>query len=121
MFKRCNYIYIAVFILLLVLPTMSNAQSSIPSVKMLATSSCPVCHLMLRIFQQINLGLPGQIDTSEVDLAKHPEVAQQYNIRYTPTLIFFDAQGNVIGQRIGYMTMEQVLDVFKAAGIEFKR
>ena len=48
---------------------------------------------------------------------EHPEVAREYKVRLVPTLLFLDAEGKVVRQELGYRSLDEVLEIFKKAGV----
>ena len=91
--------------------------AGLPTLKMLSTKTCPACKQMEKVLQQIATGHPGKLATEHVYLEEHPEVAQRYGVRYVPTLIFLDADGEEVAQEVGYRTLEEVLAIFRKAGV----
>ncbi|NLL37874.1 MAG: thioredoxin family protein [Fretibacterium sp.] len=92
--------------------------SSLPTLKMLSTPSCPACVQMSKVLDQLNAQYEGKLATEKVDVYEQPEIAQKYNVRYVPHLLFLDAEGKVVEQKVGYLSLEDVLKTFKASGIE---
>ena len=103
--------------LLLVMAVCSCASAALPSVTMLSTKTCPACTQMEKVMKEIDSQYSGQIATSRIYLEDRPELAKQYNIRYVPTLLFKDAEGQVVAQEIGYKSLDEVLAVFKKCRI----
>ena len=52
-----------------------------------------------------------------MNVEEHPEVAREYKVRYVPTLLFMDAEGKVVQQEVGYRSLDEVLEIFKKAGV----
>ncbi len=105
--------------LLLVVVICSCAWgASLPSVTMLSTTTCPACEQMSKVIDQLKAEYKGRITASHIYLEKNPEIAEKYKVRYVPTLIFRDAAGKEIKQEVGYRSLNQVLEVFKKAGIK---
>ena len=72
---------------------------------------------MSKVLDEINTKYAGRLTTEYVSLEEHPEVARQYDVRYVPTLIFLDANGKEVAQEVGYRPLNQVLQIFKKAGV----
>ena len=105
--------------LLLVMVVSSCAFAALPSVTMLSTSTCPACAQMKNVMKEIDSQYSKRISTAYIDVEKNHDIAKKYNVRYVPTLLFKDASGKVVAQEIGYRNLEDVLKVFRKAGINF--
>ncbi|MBQ4468707.1 MAG: thioredoxin family protein [Synergistaceae bacterium] len=103
------------FALVLVIVLASSAFASLPSVTMLSTTTCPACTQMEKVLKQVD---SKKITTSHIFLEENPDIARKYNVRYVPTLIFRDSEGNEVAQKVGYMSLKDLLNVFKSAGVK---
>ncbi|MDO4787325.1 MAG: thioredoxin family protein [Fretibacterium sp.] len=72
---------------------------------------------MSKVLDEINEKYAGKLVAEKVDVNQHPEVAREHNVRYVPTLLFIDAEGKVLRQEVGYRSLDQVLSIFKEAGV----
>lgn len=105
--------------LILVIMICSTAgAASLPSVTMLSTKTCPACEQMANVLKDINAKYKGRITTSHIYLEDKPELAQKYNVRYVPMLIFKDASGNEKAREVGYKSLDEVLKIFQNAGVK---
>ena len=96
----------------------SVVYAATPSVTMLSTGTCPACRQMSKVLDEINSKYKNKISTSTVNLEKHPETAKEYNVRFVPMLIFKDSAGKEISRVIGYISLDEVLNVFHDAGVK---
>ncbi|MBQ7733007.1 MAG: thioredoxin family protein [Synergistaceae bacterium] len=101
--------------LVLVVLLASSAFASLPSVTMLSTTTCPACAQMEKVLKQVDA---KKITTSHIFLEENPDIAKKYNVRYVPTLIFRDSSGKEIAQKVGFMSLNELLNVFKSAGVK---
>lgn len=104
--------------LVLVIVLASSAFAALPSVTMLSTTTCPACAQMEKVLKQVNSQYAKKITTAHIFLEENPDIAKKYNVRYVPTLIFRDAQGNEIAQKVGFMSLNELVNVFKSAGVK---
>jgi thioredoxin 1 len=102
--------------LFLLFPVLANA-AELPLLKVLSTPSCPACAQMSRVLDDIDIQYGDKLKTEKIDLYEHRDVAQQYNVRYVPHLLFVDASGNVVKEKIGCIPLEEVLKIFQEVGI----
>ena len=109
-----------IFILsvVLLISSVSAAYASAPSVTMLSTKTCPACAQMEKVLKEIKSKYADKISTEHIYLEDKPELAEKYNVRYVPTLIFKDSKGKEIAQEIGYRSLEQVLKVFSDKNVK---
>lgn len=106
--------------ILLAMLLCSSAFAALPSVTMLSTKTCPACAQMARVLNQLDKDYGGKISTSHIYLEDEPELAEEYQVRYVPMLIFRDAEGNEIAREIGYMPKAEVLKTFSEKGIKIE-
>ena len=104
--------------IVLVFVLSSCAFAALPSVTMLSTKTCPACAQMEKVFKQIDSQYSNKITTVHIFLEDNPDIAKKYNVRYVPTMIFRDASGNEVAQKVGYMSLNELLKVFDSAGIK---
>lgn len=90
----------------------------LPSLKMLSTPSCPACAQMSRVVDEIDSQYGSKLATEKINLYEHRDIAKQYNVRYVPHLLFLDASGNVVTEKVGYVPLNEVLKIFQQAGID---
>ncbi len=72
---------------------------------------------MSKVLDEINQKYAGKLVAEKVNVQENPEIAREYNVRYVPTLLFMDAEGKVVQQEVGYRSLEEVLEIFKKAGV----
>jgi len=106
------------FSALLLVLLLGSAALAAPSVTMLSTKTCPACVQMAKVLQEIDKNYKGKISTAHIYLENNPDIAKKYNLRYVPTLIFRDENGNEIAQEVGYKSMNEVIKIFNAKGIK---
>ena len=108
--------FVSAFVFVIMLCSAANA--ALPSITLLSTKSCPACDQMAQVLKEINSKYKGKISTSSVSLENHPEIAKKYNVRFAPTLIFKDASGKDFAQEVGYKSLQDVIAIFKNAGVK---
>ena len=104
---------------LVVIVMCSAAYAALPSVTILMKKNSPECEKMLAVLKQIDSQYGVRISTSHIYLDDNLKLAEKYNIRHVPTLIFRDANGKERAREAGYRTSEQILAVFENAGIKY--
>ena len=62
---------------------------------------CPQCGPQLQVLERIAPDFKDQVSFGSVDIGKHPEVGEAYNVRSLPTLLIFK-DGALAEQLSGY-------------------
>ena len=105
------------FTLILIFPVLARGEE-LPSLKMLTTPTCAACKQMSRVLDTLNSDYEGKLTTEEVNLLEHRDMAKAHNVKFVPHLLFLDGEGKVVTEKIGVISLEEVLGAFKEAGIE---
>lgn len=113
--KLCVKVLV-VFVLVMVSACAFGEE--LPSVTMLSTKTCPACEQMARVLADIDAQYSGKLTTTHIYLEDNMDIAEKYQVRYVPTLLFRDASGKIVAQEIGYKSLEGVIAVFRKAGID---
>lgn len=74
---------------------------------------------MSKVLAELKKEYSGKITTAYIYLEENPDIAEKYNVRYVPTLLFRDSSGKVVAQEIGYRSKDAVLKVFRDKGVKF--
>lgn len=109
-----------IFAFVLVFVLCSSAFAALPSITMLSTQTCPACKQMSKVLEKIASDYGNKIKTNHVyvDDKKNRDIAMKYEVRYVPMLIFKDARGKEIAREVGYKSLEEVLAIFRKAGVK---
>ncbi len=68
---------------------------------------CPPCRMIAPFLEQIAGEYEGKAAVCKVDVDKNSALAQKYNVRSIPTLLFFKG-GEVKDQAIGALPKDQI-------------
>ncbi|MDR1730902.1 MAG: thioredoxin family protein [Synergistaceae bacterium] len=113
-----NILSIVLFLLIpLFVATRRAEAETLPTLKVLSTPNCPACMQMARVLDVLNEKYAGKIQGEKVNLMEHRDLAQQYKVRYVPHLLFCDATGSVVKEKVGYIPLDEVLTTFREAGV----
>ena len=107
---------LSVLLAALLLASPAHA-AKLPTLRSLSTTWCPACKMMDEVLNEINSNYKGKLAVEKIDIEKQPDAAKQYNVRYIPTLIFIDANGKEVAQEVGYKSLDEVLAIFRKAGV----
>lgn len=96
----------------------STVQENIPIMKQYVLENCYYCNVMKDTISSLKEKYKGRFDVAEINVMKDYKESQRYNISQTPTQLFFDKDGKLIKRHTGYMSEEQIIEVFKSMGVE---
>lgn len=105
--------------LLAVAPPCPAAERASATLLVLGKPDCFNCRLMLPVLERLREEYQGRVVFSFVDVAANPEQARVFQLRKTPTLVFYDGQQQEVGRHAGYMERTELmgaLDKVLAAG-----
>ncbi|MDR3230387.1 MAG: thioredoxin family protein [Synergistaceae bacterium] len=109
-------ILLCVLPLLALFPTRAHA-AGLPSLKMLSTPNCSACAQMSHVLDALNEKYAGRLTAEKINVMENREMAVKYKIRYVPHLLFLDAEGTVVKEKVGALPLEEVLNTFREAGV----
>ena len=90
-------------------PITKANVAGLPTVIDFHATWCGPCKELAPIMEQAEKKYDGKINFNKVDVDLQPEMAQKYNVQSIPTLVFLDANGEIIEQSVGFID-SQVLD-----------
>ena len=135
-----NYIYLAIFIILIVIilgskvifnNTLSSSSEMIPmelnskseEIKVtfveLGSVGCIPCDKMQPIMKEIEEEYKGQVKVVFHDV-KTPEgepYKKEFNIRAIPTQVFLDKDGNEYFRHLGFFAKDELIKVLQTQGV----
>jgi len=87
-------------------------NSSTPALIDFYATWCGPCKAIAPMIDTLKSEFNGQMNIVKIDVDENPELAQLYNIRSLPTLMFFK-NGDVIDTIKGSVPKQKLLDVIK--------
>lgn len=135
-----NYIYLAMFIILIVIilgskvifnNTLSSSSEMIPmelnskseEIKVtfveLGSVGCIPCDKMQPIMKEIEEEYKGQVKVvfHDVKTAEGQPYKEKFNIRAIPTQVFLDKNGNEYYRHLGFFAKDKLVEVLKMQGV----
>lgn len=73
---------------------------------------CGPCKALSPIVEKIAEDNEGSVKVAKIDIDKNMEIAQQYNVRSIPTLLFFK-DGEVVESLLGLQDKEKIENIIK--------
>ena len=83
----------------------------------LGANECIPCKMMVPVIEKVEKKYQGKAAIVFIDVWKNKEPAQRFGIRAIPTQIFFDKNGREIHRHVGFMSEEEIDQVFKKMGV----
>ncbi len=84
-----------------------------PGILEFYTTSCPYCRMMVPVLERLRTEYGDKIFVVTMNMERYPSEAAKYEVPAVPTLIFFDAQGKMIGGVVGYHDYRAMVGVLK--------
>ena len=79
---------------------------------------CVPCKMMVPVLKKAAQDYWGKANIVFVELDEYPDLGRQYRIATMPTQVFFDARGNEVARRMGYMGSEDIERQLAALGVK---
>jgi thioredoxin 1 len=79
---------------------------------------CQPCKALSKILAKIEEEIGEKAIVIRIDVDIYPQIADAYNIKSLPTLLFFKS-GTVAGSLAGLTTREKIVDSLRRVGVTF--
>jgi len=73
--------------------------------------------MMAPILEELKATYSDLFETEFIDVSRYPEMARFYRIRVIPTQIFLDADGNERFRHEGFLSKDQILEIWRRLGV----
>ncbi len=93
-------------------------EEAVPTLIQFSSDSCVYCKEMEPIIEDLGQEYEGRVIIKLVNVNENTEEAKENKIRVVPTQVFFNAQGEGVARHEGYMTKEEILEVFQEIGVK---
>ncbi|OGP53458.1 MAG: hypothetical protein A2Y65_06845 [Deltaproteobacteria bacterium RBG_13_52_11] len=88
-------------------------KSGRPSVIDFGSNRCIPCIQLRPVMRALKDAHSERINVLFMEVSDHRDLAQQYKVRLVPTLIFFDAHGQEVQRKTGFMDREAIERVLR--------
>lgn len=88
-------------------------NGKIPTLVKCYSPDCPPCQVVTPLFEQCAQELSDFVQFLEVDLNHLPHFREAYNIEKIPTLLIYDAEGNLSERKVGLMDVAYCIDSYR--------
>ena len=76
-------------------------------------SWCGPCKMISPIIENIKRKYKDSLKVIKVDIDKHEELANEYDIKSIPTILFF-SDGELVGREVGFTSEDQLCDIINS-------
>lgn len=94
-------------------PIREKLEEQKPLIVEFGGTTCVSCKVVEDILNDIREEYKDTINVLNLDIYQNFDVAQQFNIRSIPTLLFLDSFGRIINQHIGPLQKIQIKQILK--------
>ena len=93
-------------------------QRGLPMLVEYGFQACPPCKMLKPVLESLDREYSDDFAIGYVDIMADRNAVSENNIRATPTLIFYDKDGNELGRIEGYVPKEVILNKWKELGVD---
>ncbi len=101
-------------------PQVPDSAVGVPRMLELGSVSCIPCKMMKPVMEELEKEYGSNLRVDFIDVWADPESGKRYGIESIPTQILYDAKGNEITRHVGFWPKEEIVEAFKANGVELK-
>jgi len=77
---------------------------------------CPPCKELKPTIEALEKEYEGKIEIRSINVDENKELAQKFEVKAIPTLVFLDAKGNELSRIVGLTPRDTIVGRFKAHG-----
>jgi thioredoxin 1 len=77
---------------------------------------CPPCKELKPTIEALEKEYEGKIEIRSINVDENKELAQKFEVKAIPTLVFLDAKGNELSRIVGLTPKDTIVGRFKAHG-----
>ena len=87
----------------------------------LGADKCIPCKMMAPVIEKVEKKYNGKAAVVFIDVWKNKAPAKRFGIRAIPTQIFFDKDGRELYRHVGFMSEEEIDQVFSKMGVNWQK
>ncbi len=83
----------------------------------LGADKCTPCKLMAPILEEVRNEYAGRASIIFIDVWKHRDQVQRFQLRAIPTQIFYDQEGREKHRHVGFMDKKSIVKILRELGV----
>lgn len=83
--------------------------SNRPMIVDFSATWCPPCRQLKPIFEKLAEEFRGRVDFVTIDVDDNPNIAQAYEVRNIPMMVFLNKDGQIQNTIVGFQNRDQLL------------
>ena len=83
----------------------------------LSSSTCSICRKMQPFLHEIEDEHSDKVVIKTLDVVARTDIAQKYLVTAIPTQVFINRDGKIYFKHVGYMSKNEILNIFKEMGM----
>ncbi len=96
---------------------MVRRVPGLPMMLDLGGETCPDCQAMAPVLAELKREYEGRAVIQFIDVMKHGHVGEHFNVRITPTQIFYDRAGREVARHEGGLTKAEIVARLEKLGV----
>lgn len=84
------------------------SSDGLPLIVDFAATWCPPCQKLKPYFHSLSEEYAGKVKMVSIDVDENKELAAKYEVSSIPTLLYFDASGNLVDTTVGLIPEEEL-------------
>ena len=104
-------------------PVPASYESSapgLPRIVALGAGRCIPCKAMAPVRIELRREYAGALAVDFYDVWVDKEAGRHFGVGTIPALVFYDASGEELGRRVGFMSKDAILAALRSYGIELR-
>lgn len=92
------------------------AVAGLPRLVELGSDSCANCIAMQQVLAELRARHSDHLEVVSINLLRYPEQTQVWRVKFIPTQVLLDGQGQELYRHVGYLSRQAVEERFQALG-----
>ena len=92
------------------------APTNLPKLWDFWATWCPPCKELKPTIEALEKEYEGKIEIRSINVDENKELAQKFEVKAIPTLVFLDAKGNELSRIVGLTPRDTIVGRFKTHG-----
>ena len=94
----------------------TEAMTNLPKLWDFWATWCPPCKELKPTIEALEKEYEGKIEIRSINVDENKDLAQKFEVKAIPTLVFLDAKGNELSRIVGLVPRDTIVGRFKAHG-----